>query len=139
MDTIKTREVVEQLMERLRCKRKLLCTFIGVTETTLGMNIKKPFSEIKHTKTGKRLFSLGYVVSALSSDPSLNAESLVRTLTSPHYEMADGTIMDVIAGIHCELPNELLVSIAEKALSDFRKEYKSVPKADEFFRRLSSA
>lgn len=138
MEHLITKDVVSKLMSQLECKQKLICTFIGITETTLSLNIRKPLSEIKDTKTGRRLFGLLYVVTALSTDESLTPAVLIRTLTSPHYEMSDGTVMDVVAGLHSDLSRELLLAIAEKALQDFRKKYEPVPKRDEFFQRVSS-
>jgi hypothetical protein len=138
MDNLTTKEVVNHLMEKLNCKQKLICTFMGITPTTLSLNIAKPLAEIKDTKTGRRLYDLLYVVAALSTDESLTPEVLVRTLTSPHYEMSDGTVMDVIAGLHSELSRELLVDIAEKALSDFRRKYEKVPRSDKILQRVRS-
>ena len=138
MENLITKDIVSRLMDKLECRQKLICTFLGITETTLSMNIEKPLSEITHTKTGKRLYSLLWVVSALSTDETITPKVLVRILTSPHFEMEDGTVMDVIAGIRSDFSPSYLVKIAEEALKYFREKYQSVPKRDEFLQKVTS-
>lgn len=116
-----TREVVDQIIDRLNCSQKSLASFIGVTQTALSMNIEKQFSEIRENKTGKRLLSLLYVVETLSRDQSLTPEVITRIITSPSYPMKDGTYLDVISAIHMgEIQDEFLIEIANKALNDLR-------------------
>ena len=48
-----TRDIVDKLADKLKCKKNVLSSFLGVTATTLSMNVEKPFSDVKDNKFGK--------------------------------------------------------------------------------------
>ncbi len=111
-------------MDSLKCKKKMVASLLGVTPTTLSMNIEKPFSEVKTNKLGKRLLSLLYVVEALSKDQTLSPEVILHVLTIPRYKMADETMLDVVSAIHLgSIQNEFLIEIAEAAIKSLREKY----------------
>ena len=117
-----TREVVNQILDKLNCSQKSLASFLGVTQTALSMNVEKPFSEIRDNKVGKRLLSLLYVVEILSKDQSLTPEVIAKIIVSPSYPMNDGSYLDVVTAIQRgDIRDEFLIEIANKALVSLTK------------------
>jgi hypothetical protein len=123
---LKVSNLVSQLVGILDCSQKTLCSFLGVTETTLSTSMKKPFSELKDNKVAKRLMSLLFVVETLKRDQSLTAPAIIKVLSTPCYKLEDGTFLDVISAIH-EGTNrhEFLVTVADSALKMFRSKYEA--------------
>lgn len=124
MPKLLTRDIVDKLSDKLKCKKNVLSSFLGVTATTLSMNIEKPFAEIKDNKFGKRLLSLLYVVSSLEKDLSITPEVMRHILVLPNYRSKDGKFLDVVSAIHYgDYSDELLVEIAKEALSSLREKF----------------
>ena len=123
---VKTRQLVDSLCERLDCTQKVLCSFIGVTETSLSTSMDREFSEVSENKVGKRLMSLLYVVETLARDLSLTSLIIKKVLVTPCYRKEDGTFLDVASAIQMgNIQNDLLTPIADAALKHFRKSYES--------------
>ncbi len=121
---ILTKNVLDRLMDTLDTKKKVISSLLGVTATTLSVNVEKPFSEIKTKKFGKRLSALLYVVETLSKDPTLSPAAMLHVLTIPKYGMSDGTYLDVVSAIHLgNIQNEFLMEIADVALVSLREKY----------------
>lgn len=124
MPKLLTKDIVDNLSDKLKCKKKVLSSYLGVTPTTLSMNIEKPFSEIKDNKFGKRLLSLLYVVDALEKDLSITPEVMRHILVLPKYRSKEGTFLDVISAIHIgEYGDEFLVEVAKAALQSLREKF----------------
>jgi|GEM_PF-3205680 len=123
---LRVRQIVEALTRRLDCTQKVLCSFLGVTETALSTSMDKPFSEAGDHKVGKRLLSLLYVTETLARDESLTAVIIKKVLVTPSYRQEDGTYLDVVSAIHMgNIQNDLLTPIADAALKYFRKSYEA--------------
>lgn len=124
MHKIMTKEIVDNLADKLKCKKKVLSSYLGVTPTTLSMNIEKPFSDVKDNKLGKRLLSLLYVVGALENDRSITPEVMRHILILPKYRSKEGIFLDVVTAIHNgDYSDELLVEIAAAALKSLREKF----------------
>jgi len=123
---LKVRKIVEDLTRRLECTQKVLCSFLGVTETALSTSMDKPFSEASDNKVGKRLSSLLYVTETLARDESLTSVIIKKVLVTPCYRREDGSYLDVISAIHMgNIQNDFLPLIADAALKHFRKNYEA--------------
>ncbi len=142
MPTLLTRDIVDNLSDKLKCKKKVLSSYLGVTPTTLSMNIEKPFSEIKDNKFGKRLLSLLYVADAFEKDLSITPEVLRHVLVIPKYRAKDGTFLDVISAIHLgEYGDEFLVEVAKEALHSLREKFEkdNTPAQNSLYRQAVEA
>lgn len=121
---LKVRQIVDALTRRLDCTQKVICSFLGVTETALSTSMDRRISEISDNKVGKRLLSLLYVVETLARDESLTAMVIKKVLVAPYFRQEDGSYLDVVAAIHLgNIQNDLLTPIADAALKHFRKSY----------------
>src|SRR5690349_4997288 len=78
-----TRKIVDELTMLLGVKDKAVASLLGVTATTLSMNMDKPFIVVRDNKLGKRLLSLLYVVETLAKDKSLSSKVMIHILTTP--------------------------------------------------------
>ncbi len=124
MAHLKIRQIVDALTKRLECTQKVLCSFLGVTETALSTSMDKPISDASDNKVGKRLLSLLYVVETLSRDESLTALVIKKVLVAPYFRQEDGSFLDVVSAIHMgNIQNDLLTPVADAALKHFRKSY----------------
>jgi hypothetical protein len=122
---IQTEKIADEITKLLDIKGKNLASLLGVTATTLSSNLKKPFSEVRSNRFGKRMLALLYVVEALSKDKTLTPKVMLHVLTTPRYKMGDGTYLDVISGIHLgNIQNEFLVTIADAVIENMREKYK---------------
>ncbi len=122
--TLKVRQIVDALTRRLDCTQKVICSFLGVTETALSTSMDRRISEISDNKVGKRLLSLLYVVETLARDESLAAMVIKKVLVAPYFRQEDGSYLDVVSAIHLgNIQNDLLTPIADAALKHFRKSY----------------
>ena len=118
---LKIRQIVEALTKRLDCTQKVLCSFLGVTETALSTSMDKLISDAGDNKVGKRLLSLLYVVETLARDESLTATIIKKVLVAPYFRQEDGSYLDVVSAIHMgNIQNDLLTPIADAALKHFR-------------------
>ncbi|MBI1862368.1 MAG: hypothetical protein HYR96_15760 [Deltaproteobacteria bacterium] len=123
---VKVRQMVDAITERLDCTQKVLCSFVGITPTSLSTTIDRPFCEVNENKVGKRLISLLYIVETLARDQSLTAPVIKKVLTTPCYRQEDGTYLDVVSAIHTgTIQNDLLTPIADAALRHFRNSYEA--------------
>ncbi len=121
---LKIRQIAEALTKRLNCTQKVLCSFLGVSETALSTSMDKLISDAGDNKVGKRLLSLLYVVETLARDESLTAITIKKVLVAPYFRQEDGSYLDVISAIHMgNIQNDLLTPIADAALKHFRKSY----------------
>lgn len=121
---LKVRQIVDALTRRLDCTQKVICSFLGVTETALSTSMDRRISEISDNKVGKRLLSLLYVVETLARDASLTAMVIKKVLVAPYFRQEDGSYLDVVSAIHLgNIQNDLLTPIADAALKHFRKSY----------------
>lgn len=124
MPKLYTKDIVDNLSNILKCKKKVLSSYLGVTPTTLSMNSDKPFSEVKNNKLGKRLLSLLYVASSLEKDKSITPEVMRHILVLPKYRSKEGRFLDVVTAIHDgDYSDELLVEIATAALKNLREKF----------------
>src|SRR3972149_3689483 len=114
---LKVRQIVDALTRRLDCTQKVICSFLGVTETALSTSMDRRISEISDNKVGKRLLSLLYVVETLARDESLTAMVIKKVLVAPYFRQEDGSYLDVVSAIHLgNIQNDLLTPIADAAL-----------------------
>jgi len=142
MQTLLTRDIVDKLSDKLKCKKKVLSSFLGVTPTTLSTNIEKPFSEVKDNKFGKRLVSLLYVCEAFEKDLSIAPEVLRHILVTPKYRSKSGIFLDVISALHSDEYNvEFLVEVAKTALDNLRKKFEedNTPSKNSLYRQVANA
>lgn len=124
MQKLYTKDIVDNLANILKCKKKVLSSYLGVTPTTLSMNSEKLFSEVKDNKLGKRLLSLLYVASSLEKDKSITPEVMRHIFVLPKYRSKEGTFLDVVTAIHDgDYSDELLVEIASAALKSLREKF----------------
>ncbi|EQC45007.1 hypothetical protein M899_0567 [Bacteriovorax sp. BSW11_IV] len=124
MQQLLTKTIVDNLADKLKCKKKVLSSYLGVTPTTLSMNIEKPFAEVKDNKFGKRLLSLLYVVDAIGKDLSLSPDVMRHILVMPKYRTKEGMFLDVVSAIHYgEFNDEFLVEVAKAALHSLREKF----------------
>lgn len=141
MAHLKVRQIVDALCRRLECTQKVICSFIGITETSLSTSVERPFSETSENKVGKRLMSLLYVVETLARDESLSAPVIKKVIVTPCYRQEDGTYLDVVSAIHLgTIRNDLLTPIADAALKHFRNSYEAEkwPIADGLYNQAAS-
>lgn len=127
MSELMTVQIVDRLKDALSCNKKNLATLLNVTQQTLSNNIETPWSSIKDQKFGKNLLTLLFVVDSLSKDKTLDSKSIHKILYTARYPLEDGNIVDVVTGIRLGLSRELLVEIADKAVSHLRKSYDKRP------------
>lgn len=121
---LKVRQIVDSLCEQLDCTQKVLCSLIGVTPTSLSLSVERQIVDIADNKVGKRLMSLLYVVESLGKDKSLTPIVIKKVLTAPYFPAEDGTYLDVVSAIQLDnIPNALLIPIADAALKQFRSSY----------------
>ncbi|OQW45954.1 MAG: hypothetical protein A4S09_16930 [Proteobacteria bacterium SG_bin7] len=121
---LKVRAIVDALIGRLDCTQKVVCSFLGITETALSISMDRQIAEISDNKVGKRLVSLLYIVETLARDQSLTSGIIKKVLVSPFYRQEDGSYLDVVSAIHMgTIQNDLLTPIADAALKHLRKSY----------------
>lgn len=120
------RTATDALCQRLDCTQKVLCSFLGITETALSTSMAKTLAESADNKVGRRLLHLLYVVETLARDESLTPIIMKKAITAPYFRWEDGTFIDVVTALHMDnIPKEFLIPIADAALKQFRKKYEA--------------
>lgn len=121
-------DVVAQIRNIIDCSQKLMCSLMGVTETTLTTSLKKSFEDVADNKLGRRIYALLYVVETLKKDPTLNSEQIIKVLNTAAYQVEDGTYVDVVSLINSDkfvADKTFLINVADEALKFLRKKYEA--------------
>lgn len=118
---MKSRKISNFLMKKLDCNKKVIASYVGVSENYLSNFLDVKNNEFIDNKLEKRIFDLYYIVKILVRNKSLTPSIIKKILVTPYYKFEDGTHLDVISAIHMEkISNTLLKTIAEESLKYLR-------------------